>query len=71
MFDRFCFNKVPSEAFGIVWMIVDLILCKNRNFCSQSRNFENSLERAFDLNFLHMIDIQIAYVVLSFHNFWS
>ena len=69
MFYRFCFNKVPSKAFGIVWMIVDLILCKNKNFCSQYKNFENSLERSFDLNFLHMIDIQISYVVLIFQNF--
>ena len=71
MFYSFCFNKVPSEAFGIVWMIVDLILCKNRNFCSQSRNFENSQERAFDLEFLHKIDIQIVYVVRIFQNFLS
>ena len=51
MFYCFCFSKVPSKAFGIAWMIVDLILSKNRNFCAKSRNFENSLERAFDLNF--------------------
>ena len=31
MFDSFCFDKVPSKAFGIAWIIVDLILCKNRN----------------------------------------
>ena len=71
MFYRFCFNKVPSKAFGIVWMIVNLILCKNRIFCAESRNFKNSLERDFDLNFLQVIDIQIPYVVLMFHNFWS
>ena len=41
MFYCFCFNKVPSKAFGIVWMIVDSIMCKNINFCTQSRNFEN------------------------------
>ena len=35
------------------------------------RNFENSLERAFDLNFLHKIDIRIAQVVQIFQNFWS
>jgi hypothetical protein len=29
MFYSFCFNKVPSKAFGIVWMIVDLILWKD------------------------------------------
>ena len=51
MFYSLCLNKVPSKSFGIVWMIVDLILCKNRNFCAHSRRFENSLERAFDLNF--------------------
>ena len=71
MFYSFCFNKVPSKAFGIVWMIVDLILCKNRNFCAQSKNFKNSLERAFDLNFLYVIYIQIRYVVLIFQNCWS
>ena len=71
MFYCFCFNKVPSKAFGIVWMIVDLILSKNRTFCAQSRNFENSLERAFDLIFLHNIDIQILYDVVIFQNFWS
>ena len=70
MFYSFCVNKVPSKAFGIVWMIVDLIMCKKRNFCSQSKNFENSLERAFDLNFLHNIDIQISQIVLLFRNFW-
>ena len=71
MFYCFCFNKVPSKAFGIVWMIVDLKLCINRTFCAQSRNFQNSLERDFDLNFLQVIDIQIPYVVLIFQNFWS
>ena len=71
MFYCFCFNKVPTKAFGIVWMIVDLKLCKNRNFCAQSRNFENSLERAFDMKFLQVIDIQILYVFLIFLNFWS
>ena len=69
MFYSFCLNKVPSKAFGIAWMIVDLILCKNRNFCTQSRNFKNSLEHAFDLNFLQMIDIQISYVFLIFRIF--
>src|SRR5215216_3626145 len=58
-----------TEAFGIVWMIVDLNLCKNRNFCAHSRNFQNSLERDFDLNFLQVIDIQILYVVLTFRIF--
>ena len=38
MFYSFCFNKVPSKAFGIVWMIVDTFLSKNRNFCAQSQN---------------------------------
>ena len=70
MFYSFCFNKVPSKAFGIVWVIVDSILCKNRNFCAQSGKFENSLECDFDLNFLHKIDIQISYFVLIFQNFW-
>ena len=69
MFYCFCFNKVPSKAFGVVWMIVDLNLCKNRNFCAQSRNFENSLEHDFDLIFLQVIDIQILYVVLIFRIF--
>ena len=50
-------------------MIVDLILSKNRNFCAQSRNFENSLESAFDLNFLQVIDIQITQVFLFFRIF--
>ena len=52
-------------------MIVDLNLCKNRNVCTQSGNFENSLERAFDLNVLQVIDIQIPYVFLIFQNFSS
>ena len=52
-------------------MIVDLILCKNKNFCVQLQNFENSLERDKILNFLHNIDIQISYVVLIFQNVWS
>ena len=71
MFYCFCFNKMPSKTFGIVWMIVDLNLCKNRNFCARSRSFQNSLERAFDLKFLQVIDIQIPYVVLTFQNCWS
>ena len=71
MFYCFCFNKVPSKAFGIAWMIVDLTLSKNRNFCAQSRKFENSLECAFNLKFLRVIDIQILYVFLIFKNFWS
>ncbi len=69
MFYCFCFNKVPSKAFGIVWMIVDLNLCKNRNFCAQSRKFKNSLERDFDLNVLQVIYIQIPYVFLIFRIF--
>ena len=71
MFYCFCFNKVPSKAFGIVWMIVDLNLCKNSNFCAQSRNFENSQEHTFDLKLVQVIDIQILCVVLIFQNVWS
>ena len=51
MFYSFGFNKVPSKAFGIVWMIVDLILCKNRNDAAQYINFRNSPEYGFDLKF--------------------
>jgi len=29
----------------------------------------NSLERAFDLNFLHLIDIKISYIFLVVQNF--
>lgn len=70
MFYAFYFNKVPSKAFGIAWMIVDLILCKNRNICSHSRNFLNSLERDFDLKFLHMIYIKNSWVVVIIWNCW-
>jgi hypothetical protein len=28
----------PSKAFGLIWVIVDLILLKNRNFCPQENN---------------------------------
>ena len=61
----------PSKTFGMVYGVCDLILLKNRNFCSQSRNFVNSLERSFDLKFLQKIDIQIALIFLIFQNFWS
>ena len=64
MFYGFCFNKVPSKAFGIVRMIVDLIQCKNRNFCAQSRKFEHSLERDFDPSFLQVIVILLSLLPL-------
>ena len=41
-------------------------LTKTKNFCSQSSNFENSLEHDFDMNVLHKIDIQIVYIFLIF-----
>src|SRR3990170_4977583 len=71
LFYSFCFNKVPSKTFGIVWMIVDLILCKNRNFCVQCRNYYILLEHRKTLNFLQLMGIQIFYVLLIFQNFWS
>src|SRR3990170_3670502 len=71
MFYSFFFNKLPSKAFGIVWLIVDLILCKNRNFCAQSQNCLNSLERGKTLNCLQFIGIQIFYVVPILQNIWS
>src|SRR3989337_1610891 len=71
MFYIFCFNKVPSKAFGVVWMIVDLILCKNRNFCVQCRNSYILLERGKILNILQLMGIQIFYVFRIFQNFWS
>ena len=39
MFYSFCFNKVPSKAFGIVWMIVDLILCKKHKLLLPVQKF--------------------------------
>src|SRR3989337_3278622 len=71
MFYSFYFNKVPSKAFGIVWMIVDLILCKNRNFCVKCRNSYLLLGRGKILKFLKFMGIQIFYVFLIFQNFWS
>ena len=71
MFYSFCFNKVPSKAFGIVWIIVDLILCKNRNFCVKCRNSYLLVEHGKILIFLQLMVIQIFYVDLFFQNFWS
>ena len=39
MFYFFCFNKVPSKAFGIVWMIVDLNLCKKQKLLHSVQEF--------------------------------
>src|SRR6266566_2417363 len=69
MFYMFYFNNVPSKAFGIVWMLVDLILCKNKNFCATCWNFYYVLEAAKILKFLHSIGLQIFYVFLIFHYF--
>src|SRR6266566_3385463 len=69
MFYMFSFNNEPSKAFGIVWMLVDLILSKNRNFCVQCWNFYSVLEREKIMKFLHSIGIQIVYVLIMFHNF--
>ena len=71
MFYSFRFNKVPSKALGIVWIIVDLILFKNRNLCAQWQNCLKLLERRKILNFLQLIYIQISYVFLFVQNFWS
>ena len=38
IFYSFCFNKVPSKAFRMVWMIVDMILCKIVTFVSSTKN---------------------------------
>jgi hypothetical protein len=65
----FSFNNAPSKAFGIVWMLVDLILCKNINFCVQCRNFYSVLEREKILKFSYSIGLQIIYVVLFFRIF--
>ena len=62
---------VPSKAFGMIWVIVDLILLKNRNFCAQKNNFHKSQKRDFSLNFLQKVDIQLSCVFLIFHNFWN
>ena len=70
-FLKFLLVFVPSKTFGMVYGVCDLILLKNRYFCSQSRNFVNSLERAFDLKFLQKIDIQISLIFLIFQNVWS
>ena len=29
---------VPSKAFGMIWVKVDLILLKNKNFCAHENN---------------------------------
>ena len=50
-------------------MIVDLILLKNRNFCVQSQNCLDSLERGITLNFLQNNDLRIASILLIFQNF--
>ena len=60
-----------AKPLGSCWVIVDLILLKNRNFYAQKNNFNKSQKRAFVLNVLHKIDIQIFHVVLIFQNFGS
>src|SRR3990170_370692 len=70
MFYMFSFNNVPSKAFGMVWMLVDLILCKNRNFCVQYWNLYFVLEHEKIMKFLNNIGLQIFYVFLIFQNFW-
>ena len=71
MFYSFCFNKVLSKAFRISLGDSCLILLKNRNLWANENNFHKSQKRAFALNFLHKIDIQIAQVVLIFQDFGS
>ena len=68
-----CFNQClfQLKPLGLIWKIVELIWCKNRNFCVQCRISLILLEHLFDLNFLHNIVIQIYQVVLSFQNFRS
>ena len=62
---------VPSKAFGIIWVIVDSILLKNRNFCAQKNNFHKSQKRHFALNYLDKIDIQISHVILIVLEFFE
>jgi hypothetical protein len=59
---------VPSNAFGMIWMIVRLMLFENRNFYAQCLNFYNSLERDKLLKKIQSIGIKIFYVVLIFQN---
>ena len=62
---------VPSNAFGMIWKIVWLMLLENRNFCVKFWNFYFLLEHKNLLNVLHNIDIWISHVFLIFQNFWS
>ena len=60
---------VPSKAFGIVWMLVDLILCKDRKFCVQYINSHSVLKHDQLMKVLHNIVVQILYVSLIIHIF--
>ena len=68
-----CLNLFLCQVrpLGSCWVIVNLILLKNRNLCAQKNNFHKSQKRAFALNFLHKIDIKISHSILGFQNFWS
>src|SRR3989337_2430838 len=52
------FDECLCQVRPLGWLtvIVDLILLKNRNFCAQSQNCLNSLERVKTMNFLQKID---------------
>ena len=60
---------VLSKAFGKIWVKVDLILLKNRNFCAHENN--SNFWVLLSWLFLQGINKQIAHVVLIFQNLWS
>ena len=55
----FMFNQClcQVEPIGSSWVLVNLILLKNRNFCAHENNFSKSQKRAFAL-FLFAVDQQ-------------
>ena len=60
-----------AKPLGSSWVIVDLILLKNRNFCAHEiiLNFNRSMIKY--QFFLHKIKIQISQAFLIVKNFWS
>ena len=50
-------------------MLVDLVLCRNRNFCVQCLNFHSVLERENFLKFLHSTYMQIVLRCPNFSEF--
>ena len=46
-----CFKLVfvPSKAFGLIWVKVDLILLKNRNLCTHENSFHEPQKCDFEL----------------------